>query len=373
MSAPPRPGRKRAREFKLGGQPAKQVQQARSSAPAALLDRLAPDLRVPALAAVHSRCSAAERRQLLQLHLRDRTEAALGRGADALRQERAALALDCLRMVYGGSAGVDVLTAAVEGLQQQLLPAPAAGAAAPSPDAPDAPGFLPPPPPGRRTATTATGTTAAAATDAGTDAPLGLGVSMETQTPTGLPQLLLAEALQWTQSPTSSSAAGTSTVSPSMSSIGVGTAAASLEAPTAEIHTQTFDEPAGMAVPAAAASAPVITTTFGSPGSIDAGTSTGGGFASPGSTDAGTSTGTEPLDAWPWSPTGLDAGTQTAGASRGGGGGSGGLSVSVGSGNDDPLAADLLVPSPQAPGPMSASTTESGTSPLRFDDNDSWG
>ena len=45
MSAAKKGGRKRAREFKLGGQRAQQVHQARANAVAAQFDKLAPDVR----------------------------------------------------------------------------------------------------------------------------------------------------------------------------------------------------------------------------------------------------------------------------------------------------------------------------------------
>ena len=77
-----RTGRKRAREFKLGGQRAQQVQQARVNAVAAQFDKLAPALRTPALAALHSRCKGSEKATLARLYYREQIAAAGARGKE---------------------------------------------------------------------------------------------------------------------------------------------------------------------------------------------------------------------------------------------------------------------------------------------------
>ena len=340
MSAAKKGGRKRAREFKLGGQRAQQVHQARANAVAAQFDKLAPDVRASALTALHGRCTGAEQAELARLYYRGRTAAAGARGAEALRTERKMLAMDCIRTLWDG-ADVGGLAAALSELQSQLATAPPSGS--------DAQGFLLPAPAGRGASATArsmgsaTATadaTAAGATAVGTmtagatvldSSETVLGVTIETQTPTGLPQLLLAEALSWHgQSPPAAP-------SPAVNSIGVGTAAQS--AATAESHTQTFGH---------SSAPPPGTTSLASPGSVDAGTST--------------TAANEPI-AGGWSWEGLDATTQTARPA--------GLPPSIIVGDS---AEDLAAPSPQqAPSSAGSSsggrTTESGTSPLRFPDD----
>ena len=113
-----RTGRKRAREFKLGGQRAQQVQQARVNAVAAQFDKLAPALRTPALAALHGRCTGSEKAMLARLYYREQIAAAGARGAEALNKERAILAMECIRMLWQGAESAEITTALSDLLQQ---------------------------------------------------------------------------------------------------------------------------------------------------------------------------------------------------------------------------------------------------------------
>lgn len=291
--------------------PRTQVQQARVHALAAQFDKLAPDLRAPALAALHGRCKGSEKATLVRLYYQERAAAAEERGAVALEKERQNLALECIRTLWHGAEPADFETALSELLQE---------ASAPSSDAQE----LPPPAPTRPSVTSMDAACSSSA--------LALGVTIETQTPTGLPQLLLAEALSWHgQSPPGMH-------QPEVNSIGVGTAASA--ATTSESHTQTpFSS-----MPRA--------TSLASPSSVEVGTSTA-------------SANELPASGWAWG--GLDATTQTA-QPREYLGESLGIQVIVGD------LDELTAPSPKQV-PLSARggrTTDSGTSPLRFND-DAWG
>lgn len=323
-------GRKRPREFKLGGQRAQQVQRARVNALAAQFDKLAPDLRTPALTALQSRCKASEKATWVQLYYQDRIAAAAKHGAKAIDTERKLLVMDCINTLWGGTNPSDVATA-LSGLLQEATVGEAPAAEAPPSDAPKLP--LPAP----------TGRSASSTSDAAV-----LGVTIETQTPTGLPQLLLAEALSWHgQSPSASQ-------HPEVNSIGVGTGASYTT--TSESHTQTaFD--------VSASSMPPATVSLSSPTSAEVGTSTTSAIVN------------EPLSASSWAWGGLDATTQTIQAravatqngvtEQGGSGESIGLQVMVGDSDE------LTAPSPQQAS-LSARggrTADSGTSPLRFEDD----
>ena len=61
------------------------MQQARVNALATQFDKLGPDLRAPALAALHGRCKGSEKASLVQLYYKERTLAASERGAAAAR------------------------------------------------------------------------------------------------------------------------------------------------------------------------------------------------------------------------------------------------------------------------------------------------
>lgn len=335
-----RTGRKRAREFKLGGQRAQQVQQARVNAVAAQFDKLAPDLRTPALAALHSRCKGSEKATLARLYYKEQITAAGARGAEALNKERMMLGMECIRMLWQGAESAEIATALSELLQQfgSGEGTPAMSDQAHGLQLPAATVY-----PTLSRPATSEGTTTtdpAHSSDASS-----LGVTIETQTPTGLPQLLLAEALSWHgQSPPAGQA-------PEVNSIGVGTAASF--ATTSETHTQTASD-------ASCSSAPPL-TSLGSPSSVEVGTST-----------------TSALDGLPgsgWAWGGLDATTQTSQAamlrpsSSLGGKGSPGESLGIQVMLDHPE--ELTAPSPQqAPSSArSGRTTDSGTSPLRFNDH----
>jgi len=287
-----------------------QVQQARVHALAAQFDKLAQDLRAPALAALHGRCKGSEKASLVRLYYQERAAAAEERGAATLEKERQKLALECIRTLWHGAEPADFGAALSELLQQ---------ASAPSSDAQE----LPPPAPTRPSVTSMDAANSPSA--------LALGVTIETQTPTGLPQLLLAEALSWHgQSPPGMH-------QPEVNSIGVGTAASA--ATTSESHTQT------------ASSSMPRTTSLVSPSCVEVGTSTASA---------------NELPASGWALAGLDATTQTA--RNRDHGETLGIQVMVGD------LEELTAPSPQQ-APLSARsgrTTDSGTSPLRFND-DMWG
>ena len=252
------------------------------------------------------------------------------------------LAMECIRTLWQGAEAAEIATALSELLQQFGS---GEGAAAKSDEAH---GLQLPEVTGYSTAsrpTTSEGTTTTDSTHS-SDAS-SLGVTIETQTPTGLPQLLLAEALSWHgQSPPAAQA-------PEVNSIGVGTAASF--ATTSESHTQTASD-------ASSSPAPAL-TSLGSPSSVEVGTST-----------------TSVLDemsgsGWAWG--GLDATTQTSHplapmlrpSSGTSGKGSPGESLGIQVMLDHPE--ELTAPSPQqAPASArSGRTTDSGTSPLRFNEH----
>jgi plastocyanin len=327
MSAPR--GRKRPREFKLGGQRAQQVQQARVNALATQFDKLGPDLRAPALAALHGRCKGSEKASLVQLYYKERTLAASERGVAALDTERKKLALECIKTLWHGAVPANIASELSELFQR----APARCS--------DAQGLLLPKP-AAPSATSTTMSTATSTTAVGSSSASALGVTIETQTPTGLPQLLLAEALSWHgQSPSTS-------YQPEVSSIGVGTAAA-FAASTSESHTQTVRD-------APSPSMPRETASLMSSSSVEVGTST-------------ISANEPPASGWAWGA-GQNATTQTAHAASvtsemSHSSESLGIQVMLDS------SEELTAPSPQQ-APLSArtgSTTDSGTSPLRFNDD----
>lgn len=287
-------------------------------------DKLAPDLRGPALAALHGRCKGSEKASLVRLYYQEKTAAASEHGAAALEKERKKLALECMRTLWDGLDPVDHANKLSELLQH-----------APAGANDDQTLLLP-----EAMAPSATSTTTSTA--GGSSTASALGVTIETQTPTGLPQLLLAEALSWHgQSPPG-------LPQPEVNSIGVGTTAA-FAASTSESHTQTICDAPSPTIPRGA-------TPLVSPNSVEVGTST-------------ISANEPPTSSWACAA-GQNATTQTAHATSAGSEASHsseslGIQVML----DD--SEELTAPSPHQ-APLSArtgSTTDSGTSPLRFTDD----
>ena len=204
MSAPSRK-RSRPREFKFGGAAAQQVARQRTNAAVAQFRSLPTELRPGVLATIHGLCGADERRKFLKLHF-DAELAKVGAG-DAQHAARKRLAQECLQMLWGGDAAA--MHSAL-GELRSAAPLAAGGAAAAA--AAPAPAAAPP-------------------------MPAAPAVTIETQTPTGLPQLLLVEEL--------------SSLPPAVSTVGTDAAgwaddAAAANVATAESHTQTVRNPCVM-------------------------------------------------------------------------------------------------------------------------------